>query len=189
MMLWSIRWRQHDGHVTWPGSLCYELQTQSESAWIWWSSFGWSTCACISAASWQRGSAHGHACPPAADTTPLSEKSNIHAQIKTHLFLNLKHDIADLMICTCVQISENAHLTDTQLIRVGLHWAESLEHGNAVFSVFRWSILQAEQGFIPASTCDSSIWILWEHLNLVYLCLLLVVNLSAYWESGHSQLR
>lgn len=87
----------------------------------------------------------------------LFQKNLTHTHTKTHLFLNLKHDIADLMICTCVQISENAHLTDTQLIRVGLHWAEFLEHGNAVFSVCRWSILQAEQGFIPASTCDSSV--------------------------------
>lgn len=83
--------------------------------------------------------------------------THTHTQIKTHLFLNLKHNIADLMICTCVQISGNAHLTDTQLIRVGLDRTEFLEHGNAVFPVCRWSILQAEQGFIPASTCDSSI--------------------------------
>lgn len=87
----------------------------------------------------------------------LFQKNLKNTQIKTHLFLNLKHDIADLIICTCVHISENAHFTDTQLIRVGLDRAEFLEHGNAVFSVCRWSILQAEQGFIPASTCDGSI--------------------------------
>lgn len=66
--------------ITWPRSLWRELQTWPYAAWTWWSSFEQNTCGCISAVSWRRCSAHGHASPPIADTAPLSGKSNTHTQ-------------------------------------------------------------------------------------------------------------
>lgn len=67
-------------NVTWPGSLCSELQTGSYCGGTWWSAFGENRSGCISAAPWQQCSARGRASPPTADTGPPSGKSNTQTQ-------------------------------------------------------------------------------------------------------------
>lgn len=42
-----------------------------------------------------------------------------------------------------------SHLADPQLVRAALDRSELVKHDDAVFSVGRWRLFHAEQGFVP----------------------------------------
>lgn len=147
------------GDLTWPRSLCSELQTKSHAVGTWWSFFGRNTCGWISAVWWQQCAADGPASPPAADTAPLSGKSEQQTHTETDTNHNQTVFVSNAWLIwpqlVHVYVSERAHLTDSQLIPAALDRTELVEHHDTVFSVCRWKIPQAKQGFIPVCTCSA----------------------------------
>lgn len=104
---------------------------------------------------------------------------------QTQILINLSL-IQTFVVSVVSVLFFSAHLRDPQLIRACLHWSQFVEHRDAVFTVCRRQLPQAEQGFIPL-TCKHDMWgpllfrINLQLLNLLYMGVRLTVNYDFFF--------